>query len=252
MHDQPVGSTQNFYARVAGFVYLLLIAMFMGGEFIIGGIVGDGSLASAAHGAASAERLYRVALVLQAMAPVCTIVLAYALYVTVAPVNGRLAQMALLFRLGETFVGAVAVIFSFDQLRIYTGFNGAGGASEVQWQALLTVARSSHFVGFHLSTLFFSFGSILFFSIFLQTAYLPKALSVFGIVASVLVALTSVGSLVMPEYRETIQLGFAPIFLSEIATGLWLLVRGVGEGRGADGKAARPGAGLAPAQSGAR
>lgn len=252
MHDHPVGSTQHFYARIAGFVYLLLIVMFMGGEFIVAGIVGDGSFAAAAHGAASAERLYRVALVLQAMTPVCTVVLAYALYVTVAPVNGRLAQMALLFRLGETFVGAVAVIFSFDQLRIYTGFNGTAGASEAQWQALMTVARNSHFVGFNLSTLFFSFGSVLFFSLFLKTAYLPKALSLLGVVASILVALTSLGSLVMPEYRETIQLGFAPIFVSEIATGLWLLVRGVGGGRGAASQTTPHGAALATAQTGAR
>lgn len=252
MHDDLAGPVRNVYARIAGGVYLLLIVMFMSGEFIIGGIVGEGGFAAAAHGAASAERLYRVALALQTMAPVCTIVLAYALYVVVRPVNEGLAQMALLFRLGETFIGAVAIIFSFDQLRIYTSFNGAGAAGAEQWQALMTVARNSHFVGFHLSTLFFSVGSVLFFSLFLKGAYLPKVQSVFGIGASLLVACTSVASLVMPEYRETIQLGFAPIFVSEIVTGLWLLLRGVRLEQPMGGQAARTGAGPAALRTGAR
>ena len=219
--------TQIFYARVAGFVYLLLIALFMSGEFLISGIVGNGSFATAAQNVASSEHLYRFALILQTMTSVFTVVLAYALYVTVAPINQRLAQVALIFRLGEIFVGAVAVIFSFDQLRIYLSFNAAKNANLEQWQALFAVARNAHFVGFNIATLFFSFGSILFFSLFFRSRYLPKIQSAFGIFASIMVALTSIGSLVVPEYADIVQFGFAPIFISEIVTGLWLLCRGI-------------------------
>lgn len=226
MQNTSDQTTQIYYARIAGFVYLLLIVMYMSGEFIIAGIVGDGDFAAAARNAAASEHLYRLALALQVLTPLCTIALAYALYVAVKPVNERLAQMALLFRLGETFIGAVALVFSFEQLRIYTAFNSAGGAVE-QWQALMTLARHSHFVLFNTSTLFFSCGSILFFSLFLKSAYLPKAQAVFGIAASVLVVLVSLSNFVLPEHAALTQLGFAPMFVSEIVSGLWLLVRGV-------------------------
>ena len=227
MQDSSAQQTQIFYARIAGFVYLLLIVMFMSGEFLISGIVGNGNFAAAAHNAGSSERLYRIALALQVMTPVCTVVLAYALYVTVKPVNERLAQMALLFRLGETFIGAVAIIFSFNQLRIYTSFNSASGFGAEQWQALMTLTRNAHLVGFNIATLFFSFGCIFFFTLFLKSDYLPKLQAVFGIFASILVVLTSLAGLVFPEYGDTVQFGFAPMFISEIVTGLWLLFRGV-------------------------
>jgi hypothetical protein len=224
--NASVRDTQMFYARLAGFVYLLLIVMYMSGEFIIAGTVGDGDFAAAARNAGASAHLYRLALALQVLTPLCTIALAYGLYVAVKPVNERLAQMALLFRLGETFIGAVALVFSFEQLRIYTAFNSAGGAVE-QWQALTTLARHSHFVLFNTSTLFFSCGSILFFSLFLKSAYLPKAQAVFGIAASVLVVLVSLTNFVLPEHAALTQFGFAPMFVSEIVTGLWLLLRGV-------------------------
>lgn len=231
MQESTVEQTQVFYARIAGFVYLLLIVMFMSGEFLISGILGSGNFAAAAHNAVSSERLYRIALALQVMTPLCTIVLAYALYVTVKPVNERLAHMALFFRLGETFIGAVVMIFSFNKLGIYMSSDAASGFGAEQWQALMTMTRNSHLVGFNTATLFFSCGSILFFSLFLKSGYLPKVQAGFGIFASILVVLTSLAGLVFPEYGNIVQLGFVPMFISEIVTGLWLLSRGVKVGR---------------------
>lgn len=218
---------QLFYARIAGFVYLLLIVMFMSGELLKSAIVGDGNFTAAAQSAGAAERLYRIALALQVLTPVCTVVLAYALYVIVKPVNEQLAHMALLFRLGETFVGAVATIFSFEQLRIYTSANSVSAFGTEQWQALMSMARHTHFIGFNISTLFFSFGSILFFYLLLKSDYLPRLQAVFGIFASILVVFTSIGGLVLPEHGDLVQLGFVPMFISEIVTGLWLLFRGI-------------------------
>ncbi|MBJ7313205.1 DUF4386 domain-containing protein [Rugamonas sp. CCM 8940] len=239
MQNTSDQTTQIYYARIAGFVYLLLIVMYMSGEFIISGIVGNGDFAAAARHAAASEHLYRFALTLQVLTPLCTTVLAYALYVALKPVNERLANLALLFRLGETFIGAIILIFSFEQLRIYTTYIGTGGGLAAggteQWQTLLTLARHSHFVGFNSSTLFFGCGSILFFSLFLKSAYLPKVQAVIGIAASVLVVLVSLTNFILPEHAALTQFGFAPMFVSEIVSGLYLLVRGIKVEAGAHG-----------------
>lgn len=227
MNQASTVETQIFYARIAGFVYLLLIVLFMSGEFIISGIVGDGEFAATAQSIASSERLYRIALALQILVPVFTVVLGYALYITVRPVNEHLAQMAMFWRLGESFIGAAVMIFGFVKLQIYTGASGAAGFELAQWEALIALARGAHTTGFNFSTLFFSVGSIAFFYLFLKSNYLPKLLSVLGLVASVLVVLTCLGNLVFPEHRDILEFGWAPMFLSEIATGLWLLFRGV-------------------------
>ena len=113
MNQASTVDTQIFYARIAGFVYLLLIVLFMSGEFLISGIVGDGDFAARAQDITSSERLYRIALALQILVPVLTVVLAHALYITVRPVNERLAQMAMFWRLGESFIGAAVMILGF-------------------------------------------------------------------------------------------------------------------------------------------
>ena len=227
MNQASTVDTQIFYARIAGFVYLLLIVLFMSGEFLISGIVGDGDFAARAQDITSSERLYRIALALQILVPVLTVVLAHALYITVRPVNERLAQMAMFWRLGESFIGAAVMILGFVKLRIYTGAGSAAGLELGQSEALMTLARGAHTAGFNFSTLFFSVGSIAFFYLFLKSNYLPKIISVLGLGASVLVVLTSLANLVFPEQNDILEFGWAPMFLSEIVTGLWLLFRGV-------------------------
>lgn len=226
-HAMTDDRTQIFYARIAGFVYLLLIVLYMSGDFIVSGIVGDGDFAAVARNAASSERLYRIALVLQLVTTVSTVVLAYALYMAVRPVNERLAQMAMFWRLGESFIGAVVVAFSFAKLRIYTAASAVDGPELDQWQAMMTLARSVGSAGFNFSTLFFGVGSIVFFHLFLRAGYLPRVQSVFGIFASILVVLTSLSGLIWPEHAGIIQFGWIPMFISEIVTGLWLLFRGI-------------------------
>lgn len=225
--NQPMTAeqTQIFYARIAGFVYLLLIVLYMSGDFLISGIVEGSDFAATMQSVAASERLYRTALILQLITTVSTVVLAYALYVVVRPVNERLAQMAMFWRLGESFIGTWVVALSFVKLRIYTAANA--GTDLDQWQALMTLARSAGSTGFNFSTLFFGIGSIVFFHLFLKAGYLPKVQSVFGIFASILVVLTSLSGLLLPEHGDIIQFGWIPMFISEIVTGLWLLFRGV-------------------------
>jgi hypothetical protein len=52
-------------------------------------------------------------------------------------------------------------------------------------------------------------------------------LSAFGVFASVVTLLTSLGNLLFPGYANIIQFGWAPIFIAEIVTGIWLWARGV-------------------------
>ena len=94
---------QMRYARIAGFVYLLLIVLFMGGQFLVGHITGTGSFAERTANITGALPLYRVALVLQFLASVFTVLLAYSLYMVLKSVDESTARLAMYFRLGEAF-----------------------------------------------------------------------------------------------------------------------------------------------------
>lgn len=213
------------YARIAGFVYLLLIVLFMGGQFLIGHLTGSGTFAERSAHISMALPLYRAALVLQFLASVFTVVLAYSLYMVLKSVDESTARLALYFRLGEAFGGLTAFV-TFAALALRTDPKFAQTLGSGQAQALVELAGAADFASFNIGIVFFSFGSTLFYRVFLRTPYLPRALSAFGMFASALTFVIAIASLVMPPWGNALQIGWVPIFIAEIATGFLLLVRG--------------------------
>jgi hypothetical protein len=115
------------------------------------------------------------------------------------------------------------MLVSYAQFAIYTS-----GSDTAQATALLAVVHVVDRASFNISTLIFSFGSTIFFYLFARSRYIPKLLAIFGVFASLAVMIASLSNLVLPEYARTMQIAFLPMFAVEIATGFWLLLRGVG------------------------
>lgn len=224
--------TQMRYARVAGFVFLLLIVLFMGGEVTISHIVGSGDIADKMTRIVAGEPLYRLALSFQMLTSVCTVVLAYALYATLRSVDENLACLAMCWRMGEAFIGGAASMIDFSRLSLYSDARYAEMFGPEKLQAAIDLTKAAGFASFNISTTFFSLGSTLFFFLFFKSRSIPRLLSAFGLFASIVVFFTSLGNLVFPEYAHLIQFGWGPIFVAEITTGIWLLVRGVRDGSG--------------------
>src|SRR6266581_9267453 len=119
MEDSSTERTQRIYARVAGFLFLWLIITGLAGTLVISNIVGSGTFAETAKRVVASEHLYRVALSSELIETLSAVLLAFALYVTLKPVNKLLAQLAMYWRLGESFIGCVGMIFGFVKLRLY-------------------------------------------------------------------------------------------------------------------------------------
>jgi len=109
---------QRTYARLAGIMVFV--------NYVLQGI-GDGvtiisrrseTFAETARFAAESALLWRVSLVQVAIAWIAIGILAFALYAVLEPVNKRLAQLALILRLGASLVGAAAVMFRVAQARL--------------------------------------------------------------------------------------------------------------------------------------
>jgi uncharacterized protein DUF4386 len=228
--------TQRIYARVAGFLFLWLIITGLAGMLTISHIVGSGTFAETAKRVVASERLYRVALCSELIEALSTLPLAFALYVTLKPVNKLLAQMAMYWRLGEFFIGGVGVIFGFVKLRLYVSPQMIGALGTDQSQALMNLLRQVGNAAYNIGAMCFSIGSILFFYLFFKSRYVPRSLSAFGVFASVIVTIICFGSLIFPEYAATFQYGWAPMAIAEVTTGFWLMLfavktqaRGAGE-----------------------
>lgn len=126
LENISIERTQHICARVAGFLFLWLIITGLAGLFIISHIVGSGTFTETARRVVASERLYRVGLSIGLLEPLSTVVLAFVLYVTLKPVNKLLAQFAMYWRLGESFIGGLGTTLGFVTLRLYISPHSIG------------------------------------------------------------------------------------------------------------------------------
>jgi hypothetical protein len=216
--------TQRLCARVAGFLFLWLILTGLAGSLTTSHIVGSGTFAETARRVAASEHLYRLALCSELIETLSVVLLAFALYITLKPVDKLLAQTAMYWRLGESFIGGVGMIFGFVRLRLYTSPQSIAALGADQSQALVGLTRQAGVAEYNISAIFFSIGSILFFYLFFKSRYIPRLLAAFGVFASVMVTIVCFGSLIFPEHAATLQYGWAPMAIAEVATAIWLMV----------------------------
>jgi hypothetical protein len=208
----------QFCPRLAGFLFLWLIVSGVGGAWLVSDVAGSGELADVARRVAAHEHLYRLGLVLELVETLSAVLLGFALYATLRRVDGPLALLAMIWRVAEALLGAIAILFAFTRLRLYTG----GGPSE----PLIALTRGAGSAAHDFAVLCFSFGSLLFFWLFWRSRSIPRILSGIGILASVLVAVIGFADLLAPELSGFLQYGWAPMALAEVGGGLWLLVKG--------------------------
>ena len=215
--------TQRIYARVAGFLFLWLIITGLSDLIITSSIAGSGPFVESAQRVAASEHLYRLALCFGLIETLSVVPLAFALYVTLRPVDKLVAQLAMYFRLGESFIGGAAIIFSFFRLGLYSSSQSLGALGGHQSQALVSLTRIANSASMNICAIFFSIGSILFFYLFFRSTYIPKVLSAFGVFASVIVTVICFASLIFPERAAILQYGWAPMAIAEVVTAFWLM-----------------------------
>lgn len=239
MTSSDIERSQIRYARLAGFLFLWLIITGLAGALTISHIVGSGTFAEKAQRVVASEHLYRVALSSELVETLSAVLLAFALYVTLKPVDKLLAQIAMYWRLGEAFIGGVGMVFGFVRLGLYSP-QSVGALGTDQSQALVDLTRHAGFAVYNICAIFFSIGSILFFYLFFRSRYIPRIQSAFGVFASVVVTVMCFASLIFPEHAATIQYGWAPMAIAEVTTGIWLMLFAVKTQARSDQQSARP------------
>jgi hypothetical protein len=225
MTERIAENSQRAYARLAGFMYLVVLGFDIAGALIVSSIAGGGNFVETSHRIMASETLYRIGLCCSLAGSLSTILLAIGLYVAVKPADGNLAMTALLFRAAEAATGGMAIIIAFTVLQIHLAANHANAFDANQLGALADLSTG---VATQVSAIFFCVGSTIFFYLFLKSKYIPRVLSAWGIFASLVYAVVWFVSLILPQYSATaVAYGSLPILIAELSTGLWLLIRGI-------------------------
>jgi Domain of unknown function (DUF4386) len=222
-----ITSEQRTYARLAGILFLAKYVLEGIGDYVTIIARGGKSVAETASFAAEHAVLWRVSLLHVGAAWIAIGILAFALYVVLEPVNKRLAQLALILRLGASFVGAASLMFRVAQARLFMASATEGLFAPEQLRTLAAVSQRGAGAGVTTAWMFQGAGAMLFFMLFWRSRFVPRAVAGVGIVGSALLVAASAVMFVLPERTNELKLLGVPGMLAEVVTAVWLLTKGL-------------------------
>lgn len=231
MASTAIDQSQRTAAKVAGILYLLLMACGVFGEFNgRGSLIADNDPAKTAAQITGHLLLFRLGIVSDLIAFTGDIAMAVALYVLLRPIGRHLALLAAFWRVAEAAVLGVITLNSFTMLQLLTDARYATVFSSQQLQNLVWLFNDTHDAGYNIGLIFLSLGCIVFSWLFFKSRYIPRLLSGFGLLAYILMLVGTIAAIVWPD--NPLGSNFdTPAGLYEIIIGLWLLLRGIREPR---------------------
>jgi hypothetical protein len=215
--------TQRTNARIAGFAFLLYIAVGITQMVLSAPTRAEGTAARLVLVAQHAGRV-RLNLVLTLVICVTAVVLATALFAITRDQDRDLALVGLAFRLGEGLLAAVAPLASLGVLWLATDGAATAGPTSVALAGLLWRIQGWNVT---LTATLFALGSTVFSWLLLRGRLIPLGLAWLGVVASLILVVGLPLQLVGLLGGRATRLMWLPMAVFEIPLGFWLLIKGV-------------------------
>lgn len=228
MTARTVDESQRRAAKVVGFAYLAALVPAVFAEFYARGqLVVSGDAARTALNIVGHERLFRLGIAANLTVFAVDVGLIAALYVVLKPVDRTLALAAAGWGLIETGVLVVVTLSDFDVLRILSGPRSLQAFEASQLQALASLSIGAHGAAYNVGLVFAGLRSTAFCYLWFRSGFVPRVLAAWGVLASLLMGGCAFSFIVFPELAKVIgvELYGGPIFVFELAMGLWLLLR---------------------------
>ena len=216
-------------ARVAGFLYLLIIiTSLLSMIFVESNLIMPGNDAATFNNIMANELLFRIGVAYDLIMFASVVILSLALYVILKTVNKNLALLALFWRLAEAIIGGVTVLFSFIVLQLLNGEGYSAVFETEQLQALVGLFLNVRTAGLTIVIVFLCLGTTVFCYLFFKSRYVPRILAAWGIFSFLLMLIYSFVNILLPNSPAMIQtVCWTPAILFEVIIGLWLLFKGV-------------------------
>jgi hypothetical protein len=191
-------------------------------------IVVAGDTAATARHLVALQGLYRAGIVVDILVFVSDVVLAWAFYELLKPVDAALARLGAFLRIADAAILAGVTLNGVVSLRLLSGADYLQGISPEQLQGLARLFMGMRGTGLYIGFVFLGAGSTLFAYLLYKSRYVPRVLAGWGMFASPLLALGSLATLLSPWFAAHASLpSMVPMFFYEVPMGLWLVIKGV-------------------------
>jgi hypothetical protein len=219
------------YARIAGALYLVIIAgglfaeMFVRQRFFV-----PHDPAATAANILAHEQLYRWGFVAQLVPLLCNMFLAMIMYSLFSVVNRRTALAVAFCSVAGSAVEASSLLAHFAPLTLLK----RGAALGVDMQLLQAQAYMSfqlQAVGFSVALTFFGLLCITRGYLIYRSGFLPRFIGVFLAIEGVCYLVNSFGIFLAPQFAAKVFDYLLITGLAEVVLCLWLLIRGINVAR---------------------
>lgn len=225
---RDLSPAQHTAARVVGILYPIQMATGIFGEvFARGQLIVRGDPTRTAENIMASERLFRLSVAADLITYILVMVITWALFVMLRPVNRNLALLGAFFRLSELAVLCIATVNSLVVLRLLSGATYLKAFDVNQLHSLVMVAYNTQGQGMMVGFILLGLGSAVFAYLLLRSRYVPKAFAILGIFSSLLLALGSLAIIVFPGLGVIGMSYMMPMGLYEVGLGFWLLIKGI-------------------------
>ena len=219
---------QHTAAKIIGIIYPIQMATGIFGEvFVRGQLIARGDATKTAENIMASEQLFRLSIAGDLITYILVMVLTWAFYVLLRPVNRHLALLGAFFRLSELAVLCIATVNSLVVLRLLSGAAYLKTFDPSQLQSLVMLAYHTQGQGMMVGFILLGLGSSIFAYLLLRSGYVPKGLAILGVFSSLLLALGSLAIIVFPGLGVIGMSYMMPMGLYEVGLGFWLLIKGI-------------------------
>lgn len=230
--DNNATAAPRTYARVAGILYLIIIASGIFAQFFVrGSLVIPGDAAATAAAITASEPLFRLGIAGDLVMIAADVTLALVFFVLFRPVSTGLSLLAAFLRLTQ------AAILGFNLLNLFFALQLLGGAGYLsvlgtdQLYAQALFYLEGHAIGYSLGLVFFGLNCLVLGYLIVKSGYVPKLLGFLLLFAGAGYLADSFASFLLPNYADFADIFamivFLPAIVGELSLALWLLVKGV-------------------------
>jgi len=225
-----IDNSQRTAAKIAGWSYILSFAIVaFANYFLLNPLIIPRNAADTARNLLAHPTQFRIALTLFLTYSVGAVVLAGALYIILRPINHYLALLGALFRLVFAMSWLLSVIYSLGALRLLGNTPYLQVFEPDRLQALARVMIASTFDAYYVGLPFFGLAATVCAWLWLKSNYIPRGLSIFGVMASAWCVLCAVVYLIFPDFNKIVNdyIFDTPMALFELVLSFWLLFKGL-------------------------
>ena len=219
-------TTKKNVPRLLGAAFLIVALTSLTSGLLLTSVVGSGGIPDILVGISNRLTLMRIFILGDLVISLGIIVLAVLLYTVLNKQSKIIALVALGCWLTEAMALAISKIGATALIPLSLEFAKAGAPQHSYYQTLAGFLYNGIVIqlGQTIELLFYCFGAMLWYSLFYRSRYIPRPISLFGLIA---VSVALVGLAIEFLGHDVSILVFLPILPFELTIGTWLLLRGI-------------------------